>query len=136
MCIRDRVEVYCLEAGVDFEAVGSWTLEDKVAKRGLEPDECYLFGPAREATRPDLAIEVVRTSGGVGKLDSYRALGVREVWIWRRGVITAYVLGDDGYVAMTDSAVLPGIRLAELVSFLDHPTASEAMRAYRAALRG
>ena len=130
------LEIYCLEVGVDFRTLGSWTLEDKAVKRGVEPDECYVFGAAREATRPDLAIEVVWTSGGVGKLDSYRALGVREVWFWRRGAITPYVLRADGYGEATASEVLPGIDLAQLASFLDQPTTSAAMRAYRDALRG
>lgn len=135
--IGHLVEVYCLEAGIEFEAVGGWTLENKPARRAIEPDECYLFGTDRAAaTCPDLAIEVVRTSGAARKLDTYRALGVREVWIWRRGALTPYVLGPDGYITATDSAVLPGLRLAQLASFLDAPTASAAIRAYRDALRG
>jgi len=135
--IGHLVEVFCLEAGIEFEAVGGWTLENKPARRAIEPDECYLFGTDRAAaTCPDLAIEVVRTSGAARKLDTYRALGVREVWIWRRGALTPYVLGPDGHAAATDSAVLPGLRLAQLASFLDAPTASAAIRAYRDALRG
>lgn len=130
------VEVYCLEAGIDFETLGSWTLKDEALKRGVEADECYVFGPAREATRPDLAIEVVWRSGGLGKLATYRALRVREVWYWRRGIITPYVLRDDAYVAAERSEALPGIDLAQLASFLDHPTTSAAIRAYRDALRG
>ena len=135
--IGHLVEVYCLEAGIEFEAVGGWTLENKPARRAIEPDECYLFGTDRAtATCPDLAIEVVRTSGATRKLDTYRALGVREVWIWRRGALAPYVLGPDGYVTATDSVVLPGLRLAQLAGFLDAPTASAAIRAYRDALRG
>lgn len=129
------VEVYCLEVGVEFSTFGSWTLEDKDIKHGVEPDECYVFGPARVATRPDLAIEVIWTSGGIAKLETYQALGVREVWFWRRGVITPFVLGDGGYVEAAASEVLPGIGLAQLASFLDRPTTSDAMRSYRTALR-
>jgi Uma2 family endonuclease len=129
------VEVYCLEAGIEFSTCGSWTLEDKPLRRGIEPDECYVFGPARSRSRPDLAIEVVWTSGGVSKLDVYAALGVREVWFWRRGVVTPYVLAGDGYEPREQSAALPGIVLADLAQFLDRPTTSEAMRAYRDALR-
>lgn len=134
--IGQLVEVYCLEAGIDFDTLGSWTLEDKLARRGLEPDECYVFGPSQQATRPDLAIEVIWTSGSLAKLDTYRALGVREVWVWQRGVITSFVLGADGYVEQAGSAVLPGLQFAQLASFLDQPSAAAAMRAYRDALRG
>src|SRR4051812_27582888 len=42
------VEVWCLERGVVFSAHGSWTLEDKKTERGLEPDECYVFGELRD----------------------------------------------------------------------------------------
>lgn len=129
------VDVYCLEVGIDFSTYGSWTLEDKEVRRGAEPDECYVFGPARAATRPDLAIEVVWTSGGIDKLDIYRALQVREVWFWRRGVIRPYVLRADVYVELAASDVLPGIDLAQLCRFLDLPTTSQAIRAYRDALR-
>lgn len=128
------VEVWCLERGVEFSPVGSWTLESKSANRGIEPDECYVFGELANSDRPDLAIEVVWTSGGVHKLDIYAGLGVREVWFWRRGRITVHELAGDGYVERAESVVLPGIDLDELTSFLDRPTASQAIREYRATL--
>lgn len=129
------VEVWCLERGVEFETLGSWTLENKQLDRGVEPDECYVFGNATGATRPDLPIEVVWTSGGINKLDVYRGLGVPEVWIWRRGVLTPHLLRDGQYEVTVTSECLPGIDLAQLVSFLDAPTTSAAIRAYRDALR-
>src|SRR3954468_8606465 len=57
------VEVWCLEKGIEFNPCGSWTLENKEQQRGIEPDECYVFGELKNATRPELAIEVVWTSG-------------------------------------------------------------------------
>lgn len=128
------VETYCLEAGVEFDTYGSWTIEDEGLERGVEPDECYVFGGAAEPTRPDLAIEVVWTSGGINELEVYRGLGVREVWFWRRGVITPYVFREGQYQAVERSEVLPGIDLGELASFLDASSTSAAIRAYRAAL--
>src|SRR5690606_7011757 len=102
------VETYCLERGIEFRTLGSWTLEDKTVERGGEPDECYVFGERRPATRPDLAIEVVWTSGGLNKLDIYRELGVREVWFWKKNRITVHQLRDDQYEDTPASAVLPG----------------------------
>ena len=130
------VEAWCLEKGVEFSAYGSWTLEMKDAQRGLEPDECYVFGTVQEPERPDLAIEVVWTSGGIRKLDIYLALGLPEVWFWRRGRITVHVLRGDHYVEVPDSACLPGIDLNQLVEYLDRPTTSQAIREYRSALSG
>ncbi len=131
--IGHLVEVYCLFAGLEFEAFGSWTLKEKREERGVEPDECYVFG-LEDRKRPHLAIEVVWTSGGIGKLEVYRKLDVQEVWYWERGKLSAYALRGDQYEPVPCSAVLPGIALDQLVTFLDRPRASQAIRDYRAAL--
>jgi Uma2 family endonuclease len=128
------VEVWCLEKGIEFSPYGSWTLEKKEVSSGIEPDECYVFGAISEPERPDLAIEVVWTSGGIDKLEIYARLGVKEVWFWRRGRLSAYALRDAKYEEISGSEVLPGIDLLELGRFLDLPTASQAIREYRAVL--
>ncbi len=128
------VEVWCLERDLTFEVVGSWTLKDQPKESGLEPDECYVFGDQPDAERPDLAIEVIWTSGGLSKLEIYKRLGVREVWHWRRGALEVHVLRDGEYEARERSEVLPGIDLKELVSHLEQP-ASAAIRAYREVLQ-
>jgi Uma2 family endonuclease len=129
------VEAWCLERGVEFTPLGSWTLKNKREERGAEADECYIFGTEREGRRrPDLAIEVIWTSGGINKLDVYRKLRVREVWYCENGRIKVYVLRGVAYEAVRASEALPGIDLEQLVSFLDRPTASQAIRDYRAAL--
>ena len=74
------VEAYALEREIDLSPYGSWTLKQAPQQAGLEPDECYLVGDQQRDT-PDLAIEVVWTSGGIEKLEIYRRLGVGEVWI-------------------------------------------------------
>jgi Uma2 family endonuclease len=129
------VEVWCLERGLEFSAYGSWTLQIKRLKLGLEPDECYVIGRSRDAERPDLAIEVVWTAGGIDKLEAYGKLGVREVWHWRRGRISVHVLRGARYRRAARSKVLPGIDLDQLATFLDRESTSAAIRAYRAALR-
>jgi Uma2 family endonuclease len=92
----------------------------------------------REPAVPHLAIEVVWTSGRLGQLQVTRKLGVREVWIWRRGTLSAYALRDDSYEEILASEVLAGIALPELAGFvatsLEGKAASHVMRAYRAAL--
>ncbi|MFN0248679.1 MAG: Uma2 family endonuclease [Kofleriaceae bacterium] len=125
------IEVWCLERGIEFSTYGSWTLEDKAVERGVEADECYVFGAVAEPERPDLAIEVVWTSGGLNKLEIYRKLGVREVWFWRRNRLTAHGLRGETYEELAASEVLPGIDLDELAGFLDRPTTSQAIREYR-----
>jgi Uma2 family endonuclease len=133
--IGHLVATWCLERGVVFSAYGSWTLENKKTERGLEPDECYVFGEVRDPERPDLAIEVIWTSGGLDKREIYRQLGVREVWFWRGGHLTVHVLRGDQYEEQPHSEVLAGIDLVELAGFLDRPTTSQAILEYRAALQ-
>jgi Uma2 family endonuclease len=129
------LEVYCLERNLEFSTNGSWTLEAKELDRGVEPDECYVFGAVTEPKVPDLAIEVVWTSGGLNKLEVYKKLGVREVWYWRRGRITPFVLRDGAYEEAAQSEAVPAIDLRELAAHLDRPTTSAAMRDYRDLLR-
>ena len=131
------VEAWCLERGVEFTPYGSWTLTNEQAERGAEADECYIFGPApKRKKQPDLAIEVIWTSGGVDKLEVYRKLRVREIWIWQEGHIQVHLLRGARYVGSGVSEALSGIDLDQLLSFLDRPTASQAIRDYLAALRG
>jgi Uma2 family endonuclease len=129
------VEVWCLERGVEFSTYGSWTLQIKRLKLGIEPDECYIFGRGRDGDRPHLAIEVIWTSGGLDKLEAYAKLGVREVWHWRLGRISVHVLHGERYRRASGSKALAGIDLEQLASFLDRESTSAAMKEYRAALR-
>jgi Uma2 family endonuclease len=128
------VEVWCLTHHVEFSTYGPWTLESKQTERGAEPDECYVFGQVTNPERPDLAIEVVWTSGGLNKLEIYRKLVVPEVWYWRRGRIQAYALRGDQYVEIPRSECLAEIDLDQLASYVDRPTTSQSIREYRAAL--
>jgi Uma2 family endonuclease len=129
------VEVWCLERGIEFTTYGSWTVKNRRAKRGAEPDECYVFGVVPAPKRPDLAIEVIWTSGGIDKLDVYRKLGVPEVWCWDSGRIQVYRLRGERYATTAQSVALRGIDLEHLVSFIGRPTTSQAIREYRRALQ-
>jgi len=128
------VEAWCFETGVDITPYGSWLLERKEALRGLEPDECYVVGDDPDPQRPDLAIEVVWTSGGVSKLEIYRQLGVREVWYWREGRIDLFALRGERYEPIETSEVLAGIDHGQLAGFIDIKPMTRAVREYRAAL--
>lgn len=128
------VEVYCSVKQIEFSGYGGWTLERKHLDRGVEPDECYVFGTNPNAELPDLAIEVIWTSGGIDKLEIYRALGVKEVWLWRAGRLSAHILQNDRYVESSVSAILPGLDLDHLARFIDRPTASQSIREFRATL--
>jgi Uma2 family endonuclease len=128
------VEAWCLENGVAVSPYGSWTLESKESERGAEPDECYVFGDVAEPDRPDLAIEVIWTSGGINKLEVYRKLGVHEVWIWRAGNIEVFALRGGTYVRLERSESLPELDLVELATFIDMKPMTRAVTEYRTAV--
>ncbi len=130
------VEVYMLEAGMDFGGYGSYTMKQRAELAGAEADQCYRVGIDQTKGRaPDLAIEVVWTHGGIDKLEIYRRLGVREVWFWEAGGSSVYVLVGERYERRERSMVVPRIDLDLLMSFADEPLMSTAIRDYRAALR-
>lgn len=127
------IETYALETNVDLNGYGSTTFRTQAKERGAEPDECYTIGVLAEV--PDIAFEVIWTSGGLDKLAIYQGLGVPEVWFWKAGAITIHRLGADGYEEQPRSRFLPDLDVAELVRFLDRPSHTQAVREYRDALR-
>ena len=127
------IEAYALERDIDLSPYGAWTLKEAPKEAGLEPDECYLIGDQKRNT-PDLAIEVVWTSGGINKLEIYRRLGVGEVWRWKDSRIEVYVLRDGRYETAERSAVFPDLDVDRLCSFLDYPTVMQAVKAFRKTL--
>jgi Uma2 family endonuclease len=130
------VEVFSEEADVALIGLGNTTWRNKVKRVGLEPDECYAVGKIRKV--PDLAIEVVYTSGGVTKLERYRRLGVREVWFWIDDKIEVYRLARRGYRKFPRSVVLRGIELdaiARRIVSADVEKQTSVVRAYRKSLQ-
>jgi len=132
--ICSLVATYCDERDVEYTGVGSWTLASRKLGIGLEPDECFVLGPRGSTRVPDLAVEVMRTAR-LDKLPLYLALGVREVWVWSRGTITAHRLRGSRYRASRRSALFAGIDLAELAACIDEPSTSAAVKRFRAHLR-
>src|SRR5689334_24291665 len=115
------LEAWCLDRGIELTPFGSWTLKEKKESRGAEADECYIFGRERR-DRPQLAIEVEWTHGGLDKLAIYERLGVEEVWFWRKGVIEVYVFANDTFTRARGSRLLPELDLELLASMLDRDT--------------
>ena len=133
--IARLLEAWALELDVDIEGYGSWTVKRKSSKSALEPDECYTIGPRGQKRRPDLAIEVVWTSGGIEKLEIYRRLQVPEVWVWEAGSILVYRLRAQGYSRQRSSRLLPRLDLELLARFAAQAHQTTAVKSYLAMLR-
>ncbi|MBE9079395.1 Uma2 family endonuclease [Romeria aff. gracilis LEGE 07310] len=127
------VEAYLQETRTRFHAGGSTTFRKAAKQRGLEPDECYCLGTKKDF--PDLAIEIVITSGLVDKLNIYRGLGVAEVWQWQAGAFSIYCLRSSGYERVETSELLPTLDLTMLVSYVKPEAQFDAVMAFRDAIR-
>jgi Uma2 family endonuclease len=131
--IARLLELFCLERDIPLFGYGSTTFRKEEKERGLEPDECYCRGEDKDV--PDIALEVVKTHGSIDKLDVYRGLGVREVWVFEEGSFRLFELRGDRYAPLEQSGVLPEIDLARLAHFALWPDQHAALKAYREELR-
>jgi len=100
---------FLLKKGLPFKPTGAKTQEQE-GKASAQADQSYCLGGSKPI--PDLAIEVVFSSGG-HKLARYRALGVPEVWFWEDGTLTLHHLRDDGYERIERSE-LPALEQLDL----------------------
>ena len=134
--IAALVELFLLMAGFDFTPTGSMTLESEVGAVKREADESYKLTP--NSVRPDLAIEVVVTSGGIDKLAAYQRLSIPEVWFWEDGVLAIYSLLGEGasmrYERMPQSKVLAGLDVELLSQCILMSNHVEAIKVFRQSL--
>jgi len=136
--IARLVEVWAMERDVDLRGFGGATFRREAKERGLEPDECYKLGKLDDDDVPDIAIEVIVSSGLVDKMAVYAGLGVPEVWEWSpntRAIVVHRLISDE-YQRRTRSEILPEIDLVLLASFIQ-PGENQTLLAktYQAALR-
>ena len=125
--------VYFEETRTRFYGLGSTTFKAEAKRRGAEPDVSFCIGTDKEF--PDIAIEVVQTSGGVNKLDIYQGLNVVEVWFWQNDQFTVYRMQEEGYELRERSELLPALDLALLATYVLYPEPLDAVIEFRQALR-
>ena len=132
--IARMIELFALERDFPLLGYGSTTFRREARERGLEPDECYTVG--RElGDAPDVALEIVVTSGGINRLAVYRGLGVREVWIFRDGAFHLFSLAGERYERIDVSAVVPGLDFSAMEELVKLPDQHAAVKAFRDRLR-
>ena len=129
------LETYCVDRDIPLTPYGGWHLDDESEEAAAEPDECYVFAADPQTkSAPDLAIEVVWTSGGINKLEIYRRLGIDEVWFWKNQVLTVYGLVDGNYQPRTRSVWVPALDIELLCKLSEVEPLNEAVKQLRAAL--
>ena len=81
------------------------------------------------------AIEVSWTSGGLDKLEVYRLSNVPEVWIRKDANMQMFGLVGERYEPLQQSQFVPGLKLEQLLPFIEVMPMTRAVREYRAALK-
>jgi Uma2 family endonuclease len=127
------LEAYLEETRRRFWGLGSTTFRRAATKGGTEPDKSYNLETEKDV--PDLAIEVIVTSGGVDKLEIYKRLGVTEVWFFQDNRFVVYHLQGEAYERMATSALLPDLDLAMLADYAMQPDPLDALMEYRRRVR-
>lgn len=133
--IARLLEAYLEERRIRFWGLGSTTFKSKDKQVGKEPDKSYCLGTNKDI--PDLAIEVIYTSGGVDTLEIYRRLGVGEVWLWQNQQFTIYCLQNknNSYQEQSNSKLLPNLDLVLLAQYVVISDPLEAIVQWRQQIR-
>jgi Uma2 family endonuclease len=129
------LELYFLEKEIEFFPMGQAT-QEKAEQVSLQTDESYSFGSPKKI--PDLAIEVILTSGNTEKLKKYCLLEVPEVWLWEDGVLDIYHLdtqSDRQYCKSSTSKFLPNLDIATLQRCILSASPLEALKTFRQSFR-
>jgi Uma2 family endonuclease len=126
------LEIYLRHIGRRFYTTGGYTLGSREEGARGEPDESYNLDFIKPI--PDIAIEVVITSGGVNKLEKYRRWGIPEVWFYQKQRVFIYHLHANKYEQIDRSEFLPELNIDLLVRCLNMPDQYDATIAFAQAL--
>ncbi|PSF37112.1 hypothetical protein C7H19_11785 [Aphanothece hegewaldii CCALA 016] len=103
--LRDLVKILLRHQGLEWECFDPITLK-RFALSGVEPDTCFYIDNRQAILGkekidlsidppPDLALEVDLTS--TTKAKDYQAIGIPELWIYRRGNLLIYIFDGKEY---------------------------------------
>ena len=126
------LEAYFIIQGIEFIPVGSATRRGEEKGTSFEPDESYYLGEKK--ANPDLAIEVILTSGSLEKLEKYRRFEIPDVWLWENNQLQVYAFISSEYHLVPRSQLLPDLDIELLVSCVQMPSRLEAMNAFKAGI--
>lgn len=140
--IGTLLEIYFMETDTASFPLGSTTFRSPGQRGGAEPDKSYCLSVEKDI--PDLAIEVVITSGGLDRLEVYSRLGVPEVWFWQDDRFSLYHWREDrpaaflqtySYEPIPQSRLLPRLDIELLATCVRHPQPLTAAKEFRQRLR-
>lgn len=113
--LGDLIKIYCDQNNLVYYSMGSTTISNKPTA-AKQPDASFSFKTKKDI--PDLAVEVIFTSGGLDDLEKYRCIGVKEVWMWKNQELSFYCLNPQNiYEEKSQSYFLPSIFASNLVNY-------------------
>jgi Uma2 family endonuclease len=127
------LEAYFTVMEIEYIPVGSATRRGEDKGTSFEPDESYYLG--EQKAHPDLAIEVVFTSGSLRKLEKYRRFEIQEVWFWEDSQLKLYYLQGDRYIEIPRSKLLPELDIDLLGRCVQMRSRLEAIKTFRDGIR-
>lgn len=131
--ISGLLEAYFQELEIDYYPLGSTTFRNLKRQAGKEPDCCYCLETNKEF--PDLAIEVIFSSGGIDILEIYQRLQIKEVWLWQNKQLKIYCLDNNQYTQVTSSQILPDLDIQLLIKYISKSNIRLAIKEFRQELK-
>jgi Uma2 family endonuclease len=123
------LETYLLAHKIKYYPLGSTIFRSQQTLRGIEPDKSYCINNRKEF--PDLAIEIIITSGSINTLEIYKGLGVPEVWFWEQEKLKVYVLEGKEYKQENKSSLFPDLDLDLLAIYITRDELLETVLEFR-----
>jgi Uma2 family endonuclease len=128
--IANFIEAWVDALDIEARQLGALTLEREGLKRAIEPDTCfYIQNEAlvrgknsldlKTLPPPDLAVESDHTNSSLNKFNIYAALGVPELWLYRKQRIEVYLLTEGRYELSDTSLALPLFPIQEAETLIE-----------------
>ena len=146
--LESFVEALADELEIEVMKLRSMLLKREDLTRAIEPDTCfYIQNEALVRSRdidlqtdppPDLAVESDYTNSSLNKFAIYAALGVPEIWRYRRQTLEVYQLVEGKYETVAQSIAFPFLPIAEIPGFIEQSRAigqRSAVRLFRTRIR-
>jgi Uma2 family endonuclease len=127
--ISSFVEALVDELEIEIRQLGALTLEREDLTRAVEPDTCFYIQNESlvrgkeiklpHVPPPDLVVESDYTHSSLNKFNIYAALGVPELWRYRKQTLQVYQLVEGKYDQTAKSLAFPFLPIAEIPGFIE-----------------
>ncbi len=127
--ISSFVEALVDELEIEIRQLGALTLEREDLTRAVEPDTCFYIQNESlvrgkeiklpHVPPPDLVVESDYTHSSLNKFNIYAALGVPELWRYRKQTLQVYQLVEGKYEQAAKSLAFPFLPIVEIPGFIE-----------------